>query len=102
MIPSDDWRRQGQERYLRGVTLVHRTYRQNPTNPAWDHDHCEFCGLKFKLEEEAGKTMDGYATEDDYRWICPACYDDFKNEFGWILRESNIEEPNISSRDNLP
>ncbi len=25
----------------------------------------------------------GYATQDDYRWICEKCFADFKNTFDW-------------------
>jgi hypothetical protein len=39
-----DWRLQGQEKYLGGVTLVRRRWQQQ--RPDWDHDHCEFCGAK--------------------------------------------------------
>jgi len=77
----DDWRRQGQERYLSGVRLVARTYR--PYRPGWEHDHCEFCGAKFSCCE--GDLRHGYSTEDGYHWICAQCFDDFRDEFGWQL-----------------
>jgi hypothetical protein len=69
-LPSDDWRRQGQERYLFEAILVHRPYRQNQYNPGWDHDHCEFCGAKFSVDLSGPDFQkDGYTTEDDYYWI---------------------------------
>ena len=77
-----DWRLQGQERYLRGVDLVRRTYQ--PPRADWDHDHCEFCGRKFSLHPSDLQV--GYATADNYRWICSDCYEDFKGQFGWIVR----------------
>ena len=86
MMPLDDWRRQGQEEYLKGVVLVHRKYRLYQKNPNWDHDHCEFCGEKFSLLDAPDHLKEGYATEDDYRWICSACCQDFKEEFGWNIR----------------
>jgi hypothetical protein len=48
---SSDWRLQGQERYLTGAKLVYRRYRRNSRNPQSGHDHCEFCGAKFMVED---------------------------------------------------
>ena len=83
-MPSD-WRLQGQERYLRGVTLFPARYTRY--SDAWDHDHCEFCAVKFT---EAGSGMadsvhQGYCTADRYRWICPRCFEDFKAAFHWTV-----------------
>ncbi len=75
----DDWRRQGQETYLKGITLFHKSYHSQEKE--WDHDHCEFCGEKFS--ETGDGLKDGYATADNYHWICNACFNDFKEEFGW-------------------
>jgi len=77
-----DWRLQGQEKYLKGVTLVPRRYRRSAPNPNWDHDHCEFCWAKFMVEDAHG-LHHGYATHDDYRWICEKCFEDFKSMFEW-------------------
>jgi hypothetical protein len=85
-MPSDnkpDWRLQGQEKYLLGVTLIHCRYRQYPKNPKWDHDHCEFCWSTFMVEVLPDTLQQGYATEDDYRWICEQCFADFKDVFAW-------------------
>lgn len=85
----DDWRRQGQERFLSGVKLIERAYR--PYRPGWEHDHCEFCGVKFSCHE--GDRKRGYSTEDGYHWVCAECYADFRDEFGWELMESAPHEP---------
>jgi hypothetical protein len=77
----DDWRRQGQERFLSGVNLVARAYR--PYRSGWEHDHCEFCGAKFSCR--GGDLQHGYSTEDGYHWICAQCFGDFRDEFGWQL-----------------
>jgi hypothetical protein len=76
---ADDWRRQGQERWLAGVRLIGRPYRLY--RPGWDHDHCSFCWAKFSFYP--GDLTWGYATEDDYHWICSCCFEDFKEEFRW-------------------
>ena len=83
---DDDWRLTGQEDLVAGVVLVRRKYRQYPTNPEWDHDHCFFCGAKFSLEDAPGLLHEGYSTEDEYRWICDRCFDDFKDRFRWTVK----------------
>jgi len=75
----NDWRRQGQEKYLMGVKLIYHKYHM--PRPEWDHDHCEFCGIKFTLNNNDLKK--GYSTEDGYYWICDQCFNDFKSEFNW-------------------
>jgi len=87
MVEKDDWRLQGQEKYLKGVTLFRRAYRRCGKNPNWDHDHCEFCLTKFTVEDHTAGLHVGYATEDDYRWICEACFHDFKDMFRWEVIE---------------
>jgi hypothetical protein len=77
MVEKDDWRLQGQERYLKGATLYWRKYRRPPWNPDWDHDHCEFCGAKFMEEDYPDVLHEGYATSDEYRWVCKPCFEDF-------------------------
>jgi len=91
---EDDWRLTGQEDYLNGVTLIHRKYRQNKDNPEWDHDHCEFCMAKFCLRVGEGSLQEGYATEDEYYWICCECFDSFKDRFGWkVIERMDDTEP---------
>lgn len=81
-----DWRRMGQEKYLMGVLLVKKGYRKY--REEWDHDHCEFCMTKFS--ERPGDLNEGYTTEDEYRWICEKCYEDFKEQFHWSVREEDL------------
>ena len=72
MVDLNDWRLQGQEKYLKGKTLFFKHYSESKY-PEWDHDHCEFCWAIFSLTiDDALK--EGYCTEDTYRWICPACF----------------------------
>jgi len=86
MTKSDDWRRQGQERYLKEVTLSYKKY--SALNESWDHDHCEFCGAKF-MENNDDFLTEGYTTEDKYRWVCSQCFEDFKLEYKWKVK-SNV------------
>jgi hypothetical protein len=78
-----DWRRQGQEKYLQGVSLVKREY--SAYREGWEHDHCEFCGRKFS-ERQCDLNI-GYVTLDNYHWICEECYRDFKEAFEWVLAD---------------
>ena len=76
----EDWRCTGEETWLMGIKLYpkrYKTYRDG-----WDHDHCEFCMAKFSVLIPDCLT-EGWATEDDYRWICKDCFEDFKDHFKW-------------------
>ena len=86
----NDWRLQGQERFLKGVELRRATYA--PYREGWEHDHCEFCGRKFSTR--ASDIHDGYVTNDGYHWICESCYNDFRESFDWklVLREPSNDE----------
>ena len=77
--PINDWRRQGQEKYLMRKKLIFHNY--YPYREGWEHDHCEFCGVKFSLNPN--DVTEGYSTEDGYHWICTECFNDFKEEFDW-------------------
>ena len=85
MIEENDWRLQGQENYLTGLTFELKKYKKY--SPNWDHDHCEFCWKEFSEEKSEDVLNEGYATEDNYRWICPACFLDFKEMFDWKVKE---------------
>ena len=75
---NEDWRLQGQETYLKGAILFFKKYSERVTQT--DHDHCEFCWEKFSdTISEALKA--GYAMDDDYRWICSQCFEDFREMF---------------------
>lgn len=83
---AGDWRLQGQQAYLRGVTLVPQEWTSK--NAHWDHDHCEFCGAKFMAQGSPGTLSFGYATQDRYHWVCPECFEDFKQQFEWLVAAS--------------
>ena len=78
----DDWRLQGQERYLKGSVL--HWARHDAERGSSEHDHCEFCWRKFSTSE--GDLCEGYTTSDAYHWICADCFGDFKEQFEWSLR----------------
>lgn len=79
-ITDDDWRLMGQERFLSGATLYWRVWHE--TRPRWDHDHCAFCFEKFMDRADVPDVLrEGYATDDEYRWVCAGCASDFADRF---------------------
>jgi len=81
-VSADDWRPTGQERYLKGARLERLRFSRAETGR--DHDHCEFCWAKFGRGGRDEETLDvGYCTGDRTRWICPRCFEDFQDRFGW-------------------
>jgi len=85
---ADDWRLIGQDQYLARVRLVRKAYAARSS--ATDHDHCEFCGAKFMNQAAPGILTEGYCTEDCYRWICADCFEDFKDQFGWLINDEAV------------
>jgi hypothetical protein len=89
MPDTDDWRLTNETSFLQGASLCYQSYKKS------DHDHCAFCWAKFMDEQNIsappGCLHEGYATlafdqcDDDYNWICPTCFNDFKEQFEWKL-----------------
>jgi len=79
---KNDWRFQGQDKYLDNISLIKSQY--VVTDPTWDHDHCDFCMDKFS--EREGDLRKGYCTADEKHWICEKCFHDFSDMFHWIVR----------------
>lgn len=69
---SVDQMQRGEE-YLEGEKIQH----------FW-HEHCEFCREKATTD----KKCVFYCTKDMRYWVCPECFHDFKNSFGWVEKES--------------
>ena len=91
-MSDSDWRLRGQEAYLRGATLRWRAYQRYSLT--WDHDHCEFCFDKFAETEQIPDSLhEGYASLDQYRWICRSCFDDFHQQFGWNVVQGEQSAP---------
>jgi len=85
---GDEWRLSGQERYLQGATMHRRPYFL--WRPDWDHDHCSFCWASFELPGrplEPNEFDEGWTTDDEYHWVCPACFSDFQERFEWSVRQ---------------
>ncbi len=81
MIEKDDWRlERGQIEYLKDKELIYTKYTQ--PSKEWDHDHCAFCWKSFSILVDSD-LHEGYCTLDRYTWICPECFEDFKEMFNW-------------------
>jgi hypothetical protein len=80
---DNDWRLQGQEKYLHGCQWTWKRYRKH--SDEWDHDHCAFCSGKFMEPGTPAALDEGYSTKQDYYWVCETCFDDFKGRFGWTV-----------------
>lgn len=84
MHDPNDWRLNGQDRYLpKGAVWFLRPYL--PANPRNDHDHCEFCAAKFMRDGAHGTLAEGWTTPDRDRWICKVCFGDFRERFDWRM-----------------
>lgn len=90
MVEKGDWRLVarpvcGSEEKLKHIPLYSIPFQ--PLSPRWDHEHCAFCWENFCLHE--GCLREGYCTrpqnEQGALWICPGCYEDFKEMFGWTV-----------------
>ena len=94
---TEDWRLNGQERYLKQDRFRRATYRAH--SPTWDHDHCEFCNAKFAERDSADVLREGWQTEDEYRWVCDACFEDFREAFGFESIEASAPLRGVELHD---
>ena len=88
MASDDDWRLQGQESYLANRTL--RWSKWSSPRPDWDHDHCAFCWAEFgsQVTEHCAYDSGWVTADDEYDWVCPVCFDDFRSRFNWSVEPS--------------
>jgi SRSO17 transposase len=84
MARMSDWRID-LARHTKSAALYFRKYARY--SEQWDHDHCEACTATFIESGPAGTLTEGYATADNYRWICSDCFRDLKDEMGWTLAD---------------
>ncbi len=70
---------------MEGATLIRKTYPNIWRKPEWDHDHCDFCAAKFMAIDRLDVLREGYCTEDEERWICDRCFEDFRRQFEWTV-----------------
>jgi len=83
-MDNNDWRLMGQEKYMKGVHLNRIqpiNYAKKLEQPELWHEHCEFCMEKIDMNYEEPC----YCTDDEYRFVCVQCYEDFKDGFNWSV-----------------
>lgn len=68
--------------FLVGKRLFSREFKQSKTS---DHEHCNMCGAKFS--ENSNDLHYGFSTEDQIGWVCPECFEYYKNEYKWTIVE---------------
>jgi hypothetical protein len=87
MAEDGDWRLTHQDEYLTGLPVA--WVECATLGDGWDHDHCSFCWAEFaRLKTDHAPYTAGYLADgelDDY-WICPACFEDFRERFGWVVQ----------------
>ena len=109
MAGEQDWRLETHEEpWMYGAQL--RWARYLPPSADWDHDHCALCFAKFMDTDGDDVLREGYvaqpygpttqiapveertwyvdghrivAAPDKDQWICPTCFSDFEEHFGW-------------------
>ena len=77
-----DLRLTNQEDYLKNEQLYLSKFQESKNS---DHKHCSFCWSKFSTKPNDLHV--GYATSKGKHWICPACFNDFKEMFNWEVIE---------------
>jgi hypothetical protein len=77
MVDKNDWRIRNQQDYLFGKKLTLKKFSSTKT----DHEHCEFCWQKIMDDDSSDVIREAYTTDDNYYWICPECFKDFKEMF---------------------
>ena len=88
MIEENDWRITDQTKYL--ARPIEKSS-VSQAQPHMDHDHCNFCWATFSEYDD--DLHEGYCTPDETYWICPECFNDFKEMFHWTLEDSSKPEP---------
>jgi hypothetical protein len=90
MSDEGDWRITSQESYMPGLAL--RWARWSTKDPAWQHDHCEFCWDEFPATLGNDDSHDwGWVTADGDRWVCDECFADFRSRFQWTVVDADAQ-----------
>lgn len=69
--------------YLHGLAFHRAPY--HPSDPTWNHEHCEFCWRTF-VESDSRRDVlhEGWTDVDrEFYWICEECFQHFKIEYEW-------------------
>ena len=88
MVETNDWRlTKSHENIKKEKEWKFKIY--TPRRETWEHEHCVLCGDKISQYENT--IHEGYTSTSkgrkDYWWLCPECFNDFKEMFGWEVVE---------------
>jgi hypothetical protein len=83
MARSEDIRLRDQAGYLLRAHLIRRRYVPGPHD--WDVAHCAFCLAPFVDATRPDVLREGFVTLDGRHWVCPACFEDFRQAFGFVV-----------------
>ena len=73
-----DWRLLDQDEYLMNKEFIKVdviSYKNKILKQGLFHEHCEFCFDKIENIDQV------FCTKDFYNWVCPICFNDFKEKF---------------------
>lgn len=76
----------GQEKDLLDARLKGASWK--PSKPGWDHDHCAFCADEIcdrPVDEHTSCNAAWVDVVDEYHWVCPVCFEDFRESFRWTV-----------------
>lgn len=91
----NDWRYQnGLDKGLQGVTLTLKQFEVKKEN--WDHEHCSLCWQKIMDSDSPEVERFGYTDEEEFEWICPDCFETFREKFSWIVKPDGEAEGSSS------
>ena len=81
---ANDWyiREYKEKEYLHKKTLFLKSF-QGQSN---EHDHCELCWARFSMAPN--DLHRGYYEPISMSWICPDCFCDAAELFGWTTASS--------------
>jgi len=88
MIKKNDWRLEANKSFLENEVFRYLNFAKEYEDT--EHDHCIFCKYKtFSSNKE--HLQWGYAstTRNGYWWVCPECFEDFKEIKGWTTITDN-------------
>lgn len=66
----------------RGCSFQQQVYQSTERS---DHEHCSICFEKISNCAYGQGETQGYYCQKTGDWLCVACFNDFKNRFGWKI-----------------
>ena len=88
-MEENDWRLWDDSDCFRNEKFYFRKYKKS--SERWDHEHCNFCWAR--ISEYDDELNEGYCTVKDELWVCPQCFNDFKEKFNLeVVDDINLDK----------